>query len=143
MALAGTGVALMNTRGFRNNNPGNLRFSGAFKWVGQIGSDSDGYLVFDSMENGVRAMVKTLHSYIYTDGVKTVAAIVSRWAPPGDNNPTTQYIANVSQALNVPPDQELSEADIPTLVAAIIRQENGGDLGVGVIAEGLRLAYIG
>jgi len=138
----GTGgaIVLKNTRGFRNNNPGNLIYLKAFDWQGQIGSDPEGFAIFDTMENGVRAMVKDLRTG-FGRQTNTVREIVSEYAPPSEN-PTNAYIAHVSRALNVAPDDLLTEARIRELTHALIRFENGADLPSEILDEGIRRAYI-
>ena len=71
----------MNTRGERNNNPGNLR-KGDQPWRGlaDLQSDTD-FCVFTDPKYGFRAMAKTLLSYGH-EGFDTVRDIVHRWAPP-------------------------------------------------------------
>lgn len=114
-------------RGIRNNNPGNLEASWAFTWLGQNGTDGR-FATFTSPEHGIRALGMNLLSY-QRRGLDTISKIISRWAPPQDNNNTPAYIQNVSNALGVSPDTRLDVAS-PTVLSAlskaIIRQENGG-----------------
>ncbi|WP_418936795.1 hypothetical protein [Leclercia adecarboxylata] len=114
-------------RGIRNNNPGNLEASWAFSWQGQNGTDGR-FATFATPEHGIRALGVNLLSY-QRRGLDTISKIISRWAPPQDNNDTTAYIQNVSQALGVSPTTRLdvtSPAVLRALSKAIIRQENGG-----------------
>lgn len=113
-------------RGIRNNNPGNLEASWAFTWQGQNGTDGR-FATFASPEHGIRALGVNLLSY-QRRGLDTISKIISRWAPPQDNNNTTAYIQNVSQALGVTPTTRLDVASPAVLTAlskAIIHQENG------------------
>lgn len=113
-------------RGIRNNNPGNLEASWAFTWQGQNGTDGR-FATFSSPEHGIRALGVNLLSY-QRRGLDTISKIISRWAPPQDNNNTTAYIQNVSQALGVSPTTRLDVASPAVLTAlskAIIHQENG------------------
>jgi len=112
-------------RGIRNNNPGNLEASWAFTWQGQNGTDGR-FATFASPEHGIRALGVNL-AY-QRRGLDTISKIISRWAPPQDNNNTTAYIQNVSQALGVTPTTRLDVASPDVLTAlskAIIHQENG------------------
>lgn len=138
----GTYVMLKDTRGFRNNNPGNLRYNSAFQWQGQIGQDPEGYLIFDTMENGVRAMTKVLRTYFRT-GFDTINSIVDRYSPASAGNPVAAYKGFLAAKLGVSASDVLSEGHIPALVPAIVEFENGGGLSAKVLAEGIRLAYIG
>lgn len=113
-------------RGIRNNNPGNLEASWAFSWQGQNGTDGR-FATFATPEHGIRALGVNLLSY-QRRGLDTISKIISRWAPPQDNNDTTAYIQNVSQALGVSPTTRLDVTSPDVLRAlskAIIRQENG------------------
>lgn len=111
-------------RGIRNNNPGNLEFLPAGRaWRGQIGSDGR-FGIYDTAENGVRAIGQQLLKYART-GADSVSAMISKWAP-GHENPTDAYVRNVAAALGVRPTDALDvRAHLPALVEAIIRQENG------------------
>lgn len=138
-AGGGTYMALKNTRGFRNNNPGNLRWSGAFTWQGQVGQDPEGYVIFDTMENGVRAMTKNLRTYMGR-GTDTIREIITRYAPSHEN-PTNAYISFLATKLGVGPDVPLGEGRMYDLVRYIIQFENGEDLPAEIRAEGIRRAY--
>ncbi|MCU6669245.1 hypothetical protein M8013_10835 [Enterobacteriaceae bacterium H4N4] len=113
-------------RGIRNNNPGNLEASWAFSWLGQNGTDGR-FATFTSPEHGIRALGMNLLSY-QRRGLDTISKIITRWAPPQDNNNTPAYIQKVSSALGVTPDTRLDVASPSVLSAlskAIIHQENG------------------
>jgi hypothetical protein len=113
--------------GIRSNNPGNLRHSSQFTWIGEVGVNEKGFCIFDTMENGIRALAKNLLSYFHKHGLDTVAGIIERWAPPGEND-TGAYITSVAGSLGVAPDRVLDLEDVSTLaslVAAISRHENG------------------
>lgn len=129
---------LPNTRGFRNNNPGNIEYSPANDWDGQTGSDGR-YAIFSDIRYGIRALGKLLDAYYYRHGLTTVAGIINRWAPAHENN-TESYISHVAASAGVSPHATINlEAIKPQLVAAIIRHENGHDLPAGLIEEGLAL----
>lgn len=113
-------------RGIRNNNPGNIRKSKA-TWRGKVeGSDPD-FETFDSPQNGIRAIAKTLLSYQDTHGLRTVRRMISRWAPATENN-TIAYANAVAAALGVDMDEPIDihrETVLAPFVMAIIRHENG------------------
>ncbi|MBJ9340164.1 hypothetical protein I5500_07475 [Citrobacter freundii] len=113
-------------RGIRNNNPGNLEYSKANPWVGQIGEDGR-FAKFETPEHGIRALGRNLLSY-QRQGIDTVNDIINRWAPPSDNNNTDAYIQAVCAQLGVTPDQPLDASNPDTLkalCASIIQHENG------------------
>lgn len=81
-------------RGYRNNNPLNIRLSNANNWQGKVRNNTDGvFEQFVSMEYGYRAALKLIRNYI-DDGLQTVSEIISKWAPNTENN-TAGYIQRV------------------------------------------------
>jgi len=114
-------------RGIRNNNPGNLE-GATIPWKGQIGVDG-AYCVFDTPEHGLRALAVNLLAYQKLHGLNTVRLIVTRFAPPSEND-TAAYIADVAAQMMVDPNATLDLTEPPTLdslVCAITRHENGGN----------------
>lgn len=75
--------------GLRINNPLNIRFSIMNTWKGQIGFEK-GFCKFDTLEHGFRAALVLLCNY-HRKGYDSVEKIVTRWAPPSENN-TKAYI---------------------------------------------------
>lgn len=135
--LVAGGIYMVETRGFRNNNPGNLRFG--VKWLGVIGQDSEGYAIFDHLENGIRAMGVDLLTKM-ARGVNTIASIISVYAPSGDNNPTNTYIASVAEWTGLDPNQTLTRDDLANVVNAMIRFENGHTAPTSTLNEGINRA---
>jgi len=134
-------------RGVRNNNPGNIDRS-ARPWQGEDRSPAarareHRFAVFTTPAAGFRALARTLLTYRARHGLRTVQAIINRWAPPTENL-TSAYVREVASALNVAPDAPIDVRDEPTMFAiakAIARHENGGDHWADeTIREGLRLA---
>lgn len=126
IAVGESSAAGQGIRGIRNNNPGNLEASETFQWQGQSGNDGR-FATFTSPEHGIRALGMNLLSY-HRRGLDTVSKIISRWAPPQDNNDTAAYIQKVSQALGVTAHTRLDVASPSVLSAlskAIIHHENG------------------
>lgn len=114
-----------NARGVRNNNPGNIRKSKDV-WVGQTGNDG-AFVTFATPAHGIRATGRNLLSYA-RQGYVTPEQIITRWAPPEDDNDTDGYIKFVSEYLNVPRDTRLDLTDLNTLTRlsmAIMIKENG------------------
>lgn len=115
-----------SARGIDNNNPGNLEFSQSNPWEGQTGSDGR-FAKFETPEHGIRALGRNLISY-QRQGYDTVSDIITRWAPPEDNNDTAAYIKAVCEQIGATPDQKLDVSNPDTLKklsAAIIHHENG------------------
>lgn len=121
-------MATGQTRGERNNNPGNLRHGINWQGLAPGLQDTDAsFAVFIDAAYGIRALAKNLHNYFVLHGLDTVAAIVMRWAPPSEND-TGAYIAAVAASSGFDPYQHLDMNDpgvLASLTAAIIHQENG------------------
>ena len=97
----------------RNNNPGNIK-AGSQPWQGQVGVDSRGFVIFDSYENGIRALkiiltnAATGQSTIYhpTD---TLYDFFGKYAPDADSNNSRQYAQYVANSIGVSPDTPISQ----------------------------------
>lgn len=143
------------SRGVRNRNPGNIDFNPRNDWQGQLGLEvgvlSPRFALFDSPENGIRALGKLLINYrgkdgmpgIGAPGIDTVRETISRWAP-GNENDTEAYIKAVARAVGVESNQPIDikkPAVLAGMVTAIIIHENGGNpYAPATIAEGVRRA---
>lgn len=79
------------------NNPANIRYSMRNKWIGLIGQ-SNGFCLFDTFHHGLRALVVLMRRYINDYDCRSVEKIISRFAPPSENN-TRNYIRYVSGVL--------------------------------------------
>lgn len=120
---------LKDTRGYRNNNPGNLRHGSKWQGLAVLQKDRE-FCQFVSMTMGMRALCKLLNNYV-KNGHNTITKIISRYAPNSENN-TKGYIATVSKMVSIPPDRVLggvaNEGGIKSLAmvaAAIVAVENG------------------
>lgn len=111
-------------RGLRNNNPGNIE-DGAFarSLPGYAGSDGR-FARFENASAGAEAAPRLLRSYLER-GFDTPAAIINRWAPPSDNNPTAQYAAYVAQRVGVDVNDRITPDQVPLVAQAIAEFENG------------------
>ena len=114
-------------RGIRNHNPGNIRRSGD-PWQGLAKDQNDAaFFQFSEAKFGIRALARVLISYQDRHSLRTVRAIISRWAPPVENQ-TSAYVEHVAERLNVAPDEPVDLHDynvLRGLVVAIIAHENG------------------
>lgn len=143
LGILGGGVALKTIpRGIANNNPGNIRRTG-IRWQGEVPDAEKTDALFEqfvSAEWGVRAMAREIMTNIRR-GQETIREIITEWAPPNEN-PTEAYIANVSRRTNIDPDAQLDLGrDLPAVIGAIIRQENGyNPYPADVITRGIQLA---
>jgi hypothetical protein len=112
-------------RGIRNNNPTNMKDDPRIRWDGMTGVDPDGFLIFATMADGLRAPAKNLRNYGRLDGISTVDGVARRWSRTDQD----AYSANLSAWLGVDPHDSIDLEDYATLAAlvrGIIRQEDGG-----------------
>lgn len=92
-----------------NNNPLNIRYNPQNQWRGQTGQDK-GFCVFKNKAYGFRAGFIILGNYI-KNGINTIEQIVSRWAPPSENN-TENYIRFIEDECIIPRDLVLTDTSI-------------------------------
>jgi hypothetical protein len=125
--LESIGITFMkNSRGERNNNPGNIRIS-PINWQGKVAGVDKSFETFADPRAGIRALAVNLRTYQNVHGLNTVRQIITRWAPASEND-TGAYVRAVAAALGVGPDDAINLADRQTLadlVTAIIKHENG------------------
>ena len=96
---------------FAANNPLNIRY------VGQPGAiDTNGFAAWKTPEEG-QAQTDALFGRYAEGGIKTLSGLISKWAPPSENN-TAAYIANVAKATGLDPNAEIDLRD-PALRAKI------------------------
>jgi len=146
LLVGGGALVYTMTRGLRNNNPGNIEYSSdpSQQWQGLDNPPNDGvYARFVDAAHGIRAMAVTLNTYYTKYGLDTVSDIISKWAPPTEND-TASYIAAVASAMGVNATDPLNMSDAGTveaLLAAIITHENGiNPYSAATISQGLALA---
>lgn len=95
-------------RGLRNNNPLNIRHNSDL-FQGEIKGKDKSFKSFVSLPYGYRAAFVTLATYL-SNGFNTVERIITRWAPPSENN-TAGYIQKVEKYSGVARNKELTVAD--------------------------------
>lgn len=115
------------SRGIRNCNPGNIRQSRT-RFVGEILPSRDSsFKEFQSMAYGYRAMFVLLDTYCRRYNLCTIRSMISRWAPPIENN-TESYIRYVAEHSGIDADSKLdsrSQRDMIPVVMAMSEVENG------------------
>jgi len=114
------------SRGLRNNNPGNIEASADNPWEGQTGSDGR-FAKFETPEHGIRALGKNLLAYNKRHGLDTVGEMITRWAPPKEND-TDSYIKAICAQLGVGANDQIDVTNPRTLAAlcaGIVAHENG------------------
>jgi len=98
-------------------NVGNIR---------PVGS-STGFQQYATTEEGIKAVDDNLKAYGTKHKINTLRGVISRWAPPSEND-TDSYINFVSQKTGLKPDEEidLSNPAIRHIISGpIILQEQG------------------
>lgn len=120
---------VVEPRGVRNRNPGNLKWS-SDNWQGLVdrtfATDST-FCQFVEPVYGIRAMVRVLDNYRTKHGLHTVRDIIHRWAPPTENA-SDIYAQAVAHDLGVSVGEYVDTADpdvMRSILGSIIRFENG------------------
>ena len=129
------------SRGLRNCNPGNIRQSKT-RYKGEKPHSTDSaFKQFETLEWGYRAIFMLLHTYRVRGYGDTIAKMISRYAPPFENN-TEAYISRVCQQTGIDRDQRLNTLNsvqmIP-IVSAISAVENGVKADEEIVARGWEL----
>lgn len=132
------------TRGLRLCNPGNIEKGDPWQGLAVDQPDSR-FCTFSTMAYGWRAMAVLLIGYSRR-GLRTVREIISRWAPPNENN-TAAYIAAVAEQTGVAPDDIIDVTDpsvLEKLMQAIGTHENGTlpQAVIDAIRPGMTLAGV-
>lgn len=131
------------SRGLKNNNPLNIKFSVHNAWLGKIpyANNTDKGKVFEQfreMEYGIRAALKLIQNYIKS-GVNTIPTIVQKWAPAGvDNNHTKNYTEYVINKTGLTFMSVIKATDKETLINichAMTTFENGHAIDKGLITS--------
>src|SRR5580698_686656 len=81
--------------GLSDNNPGDLKCCDGNNWQGLAGNDGT-FNIFSDTIWGLRALALDLTTKINADGLNTITAIVSDYAPASDSNNVQAYINSVS-----------------------------------------------
>lgn len=116
----------MIPRGIRNNNPLNIRRG--TNWIGLSKHQTDpAFCQFDSITYGLRAGLIIIRTYMQRYSLNTIHGIVSRWAPPSEND-TDAYVKSVASMMKMHALQKFDFGDrgrIVALVSAMCKVETG------------------
>ena len=142
-----------SSRGWRNNNPLNIRRGE--KWMGLVDRPTDKkFCQFISMAFGYRAAYKIMKSYVryfrQQGRVMLIGDVIARWAPECENN-TTNYYNRVEDILGCttsslplyPGLSKFQDERVGRLMAAMTCVECGcqpQDVDCAAIAKGILLA---
>lgn len=131
----------MRTRGYRNNNPCNIRIS-TDVFQGEVRPSGDkAFKQFETMAYGYRAAFKVLRTYINNYKCDTIRKIISRWAPKNENH-TENYIKVVSERSGIPEDDIIypdNREMMIRIVAAMSFVENGREAEMADVIRGWEL----
>ncbi|AXS00145.1 transglycosylase (plasmid) [Escherichia coli] len=127
-------------RNYRNNNLGNLVFANqeGATLESPNAKGEQRFARFNTPEEGIRALANQVSSYYNGTSaaagyqkLQTVSSIISKWAPPNENN-TNQYIDNVSKYLGVSPNEKIdvSNQEVMTQLVRAIATKEGGNPAV-------------
>ncbi len=114
------------------NNPGNIR--GNDDWIGRTGVTANGYITFDTPENGLRAMAISLRNQEDKHSYNTIEKILTPYASAKEGANHQLYVKDVSAWMSemmgtpIGPNTGLNLHDARTLNAlmvSITRQEKG------------------
>lgn len=134
-------VMANKSRGYRNNNPGNIRINGD-KFQGEVIPSRDKeFKQFESMAYGYRAIFKILRNYQRNYSLDTIRKMISRWAPESENN-TLAYVMTVSSRSGISPDDPVSADNremMIRIVAAMSYVENGVEADMSDLIAGWEL----
>lgn len=134
------------SRGLRNHNACNVRIlTPPGVWYAQSGvDDAPGgpFAIFEDAPDsegvmqeadfwGLRCGAHNFKSYQRIDGLQTIGQIITRHAPPGDDNDTAAYVAFVCRGLGVQPSDQVALAAnhelLFNLVKFVCKEEEGTD----------------
>lgn len=114
-------------RGIRLNNPGNIRKS-KDKWQGlALDQPDQSFVKFKDPTYGIRAMARLFIKYQDDYDLDTVKKLISRWAPPVEND-TGAYYNTVSKQVGVLPNEKIDTHEFKFMLPflkAVIKHENG------------------
>lgn len=102
------------SRSYRNNNPGNFRYTGFMKELGATNKDAQGYCVFPSYEAGFAALEGFVVAAA-TDQLRAypkpcnVSQFLNVYAPASDRNQPSIYIGFVCRETSLKPNTLLRE----------------------------------
>lgn len=128
-------------RGYRNNNPGNIRINGDL-FQGEIRPSKDkSFKQFETMAYGYRAIFKILSNYYRNYKLDTIRKMIGRWAPENENE-TYAYVKAVSDYAGIPADDPININDreqMIRIVAGMSRVENGREAEMSEVIAGWNL----
>lgn len=128
-------------RGYRNNNPGNIRINGDL-FQGEIRPSKDkSFKQFETMAYGYRAIFRILRNYYNNYNLDTIRKMIGRWAPENEND-TEAYVKAVSGYAGIPADDPININDREQMirfVSGMSKVENGREADMSDVIAGWNL----
>ena len=113
------------------NNIFNIR-AGRAQWLGMTGT-CRGFVEFDTREHAIRAWLVLMRNYRRLYGCKTIRRIVSRFAPPSENQ-TERYIRYCCQTVVLGDNADICQDIMYAMLGvAMARMETGTRLDVSEV----------
>jgi hypothetical protein len=132
-------------RALRNANPGNLNAGDHWQGLQPRASMTPAqaaetrFAVFAAPKWGFRALAIVLLNYARVHHLNTVRQIITRWAPP-DENDTEAYIRAVAKAVGIEPDTPIDFTHPDPLAALAIHECGGWFFSDADLRAGVQLA---
>lgn len=102
-----------NSLAYRNNNPGNLKYSSALTGPGYVEQGATageaGFAAFPTLEDGFNALVQQLGIMFSRNPNQTLTQAMATYAPASDRNDPAAYANTVANKLGVSADSKLSD----------------------------------
>lgn len=122
------------SRSWRNNNPGNIKYTETTRAFGAIGQDKDGFAIFPDVQTGRNAMISLLGTTFYSG--LTLDAAMRRWSGNGYGAEIVSDIINpntIVRDLFKPENQNL----LNTLLDRMTKREGWfeGEVITGLIQD--------
>ena len=128
-------------RGYRNNNPGNIRINGDL-FQGEIRPSKDkSFKQFETMAYGYRAIFRILRNYYNNYNLDTIRKMIGRWAPENEND-TEAYVKAVSGYAGIPADDPININDreqMIRIVSGMSKVANGREADMSDVIAGWNL----
>ena len=125
-------------RGYRNNNPGNIRINSDL-FQGEIRPSKDNsFKQFETMAYGYRAVFRILSNYYRNYKLDTIRKMIGRYAPSSEND-TDAYVKAVSDYAGIPADDPINLNDreqMIRIVAGMSKVENGREADMSDVIAG-------
>lgn len=133
------------TNNMNKNNPFNIRYNIHNDWLGVVrGKTHNDFEEFTEMRYGLRAGLKLLLRYYNGYGLHTIRDIITKFAPPTEND-TEVYIAYVARQVGVEPDDEIDLNKKATLISVakwMLKMETGKTFANAQLVEAYALLFL-